>query len=87
MSIGIIARHVRDQQRHDFCREARRGEPPTLDGREVAAQAVHLADRRPGLQQRAVQRLLVLQRQSIQWQRQQRRGAAGHQAQHQIVSA
>ena len=62
-------------------------EAPALDGRKMAAHAVHLADARARLQQRAVDRLLVVERQVSQRGDEQRRAAAGNEAQHEIVAA
>jgi hypothetical protein len=55
---------------------AGRGQAPALDGRQVPAHAVHLADARAAGQQRLVDGLLVGQRQALARQRQQRRAAA-----------
>ena len=66
---------------------ARCCQPPALDGREVAAHAVHLADGRARLEQRAAQVLLVGQSQARRSQGQQRRATARDQAQHQVVLA
>ena len=45
---------------------AGRGEPPALDRRQMPAHAIHLADRRARLQQRAVDGLLVFEREAVQ---------------------
>ena len=82
---GRVARHVADQERHHARRRAVGREPPALDRREVLAHAVHLVDGRAALEQRLVDGLLLLQRDAGRGQRQQRRAAAGDQAQHEIV--
>ena len=64
---------------------ARRREPPALDRGQVATHAVHLADAGARLQQRAVDRLLVFERQAPQWRNHQRRTAAGNEAKHDII--
>ncbi len=63
------------------------GEAPALDGGQVLADGVHLPDRRAGGEQGAVHRLLVGERQAGRTQRQQRRSAARHQRQNQVVRA
>ncbi len=60
----IVARHVGNDQRHDFRRRRGRGEAPGLDRREMLAHAVDVPDRRAALRERAVDRLLVRQRQA-----------------------
>ncbi len=74
----VVARHVRDGERHEARRVAGDAEAPALDAREVAAHGVDLADRRTRAQQRARERLLVLEGQPLGGQRQQRRSAARH---------
>ena len=69
---GVVARHVGNQQRQHPCRMAGRGQTATLDGRQMTAHAVHLADRGARFKQRAAHSLLVLQRQTRQRQGQQR---------------
>ena len=64
-----------------------RGQAPALDRGEVLAHRVHLRDVGPGGEERAVDRLLVLEREAVRRQREQRRGAAGDQAQHQVTLA
>ena len=81
----VVAGSVGDQQRHDPGRVTGGCEPPALDGREVPPDAVHLADRRAGFQQRAVHRLLVGQSQPRCRQREQGRAAAGDQAEDEVV--
>ena len=61
MTAGSSPGHVGDDQRDDLRRIRGRGEPPTLDRGEVLAHAVHLADMRARAQQRAIDRLLVLE--------------------------
>ena len=61
------------------------GEASALDGREMLPHRVHLDDVGARLQQRAIDLLLVGQREAGRGQRQQRRGAAGDQAQHEVV--
>ncbi len=51
----------------------------------MLAHRVHLADVRAGLQKRAIDRLLVGERQAWRRQGEQRRRPAGDQAEHQVV--
>ena len=64
---------------------AGRAQPPALDGGEVLAHAVDLADRGARAQQRAGHRLLVRKRDPRRRQGEQRRAAAGDQAEREIV--
>jgi hypothetical protein len=80
-----VAGHVADEQGDDARRRARRGEAPALDRRQVLANAVHLVDRRTALQQCAVDRLLLFEGHAGRRQREQRRRAARHQADDQVV--
>ncbi len=82
---GVVAGHVGNQQRHHLRRMAGGGQAPALDRGQVPAHAVHFTDRRAGLQQRPVDGLLVGERQPRDGQRQQRRPAAGDEAQHQVI--
>ena len=63
------------------------GKSSALDRREVAAYAIHLGDGGAGSEQRPADRLLVLERDALTRQRQQRRAAARDQADHQVVGA
>ncbi len=81
----IVARYIGDQQRHHLCGVAGRGEPPALDRRQMAAHAIHLADRRARLEQRAIDVLLVVEREAVRRQREQRGAAARDQRDHEIV--
>ena len=63
----------------------RRGEAAALDPREMAADAIDLADRRARAEQRRGQRLLVRERQPVARQAGQRRGAAAQQDEDEIV--
>ena len=82
---GLVTRHVGQQQVDHPGRAARGGQAPALDGRQVPAHAVHLADAGTAGQQCAVDGLFVGQAQAGQCQRQQGGAAAGNEAQHQIV--
>ncbi len=82
---GIIARHVGNQQREHLCGGAGGGEPSALDGREVLAHAVHFANGGTAHQQFAVDALFVGQSQPLGGQRQQRRAAAGDEADDEII--
>ncbi|MCY1233854.1 hypothetical protein D9M72_464120 [compost metagenome] len=84
---GIVARHVGNQQVQHLRGVARGGQPAALDRGQVAAHAVHLGDGRARLEQRAVHLLLVVERDAGQRQWQQRRAAAGDQADHEVVLA
>jgi hypothetical protein len=53
----------------------------------VLPHAVHLVDRRAALQQRPVDHLLLVEAHALGRQGEQRRGAAGNQAEHEIVCA
>ena len=61
---GIVAGHIRNGERHDFRRITSRRQPAALDGRQMLAHAIHLADVGAALEQRAIDRLLVLQREA-----------------------
>jgi hypothetical protein len=82
-----VARHVGDGQREHARRVAGGGQPPALEGREMAAHAVHLADAGAAAQQRGMDALLLKQAERAQRRRQQRRAAAREQAQHQVLVA
>ena len=60
-------------------------QPAAFDRRQVLAHAVHLADRRAAAQQRAIDRLLVLEGDAGGGQRQQSRAAARKKAEHEVV--
>ena len=81
----LVARHVGNRQGQHPRRMAGGGQPAALDGGQVAPHAIHLADGGAGSEQGAVQVLFVGQADAGQWQRQQRRAAAGNQAQHGVV--
>lgn len=83
----VITGDIGNQQRLDACRGAVQREPAALERRQVLAHAVHLADAGAAAQQRLVDGLLVGQRQAGRWRGQQRRTAAGDQAQHQVVGS
>ena len=68
-----------------FARMRRGGEPPALDRGQVLAHAIHLGDVGAGFQQRLVDRLLVGQGQPFARDREQGGGAAGDQAEHEVV--
>ena len=62
-------------------------ESAALDRRQMLAHAIHLADMRAAAQQRAIDRLLVGERDVAVGQGEQRRAAARDEAQHEIVGA
>ena len=68
-------------------RVARGGQAPPLDGRQMPAYAIHLADAGAAGEQRTIHGLLQIEVQSLQRQWQQGGAAAGEQAQHEIVRA
>ncbi len=82
---GIVAGHIRNQQREHLSGGAGGGEPSALDGREVLAHAVHFANGGTAHQQFAVDALFVGQAQPLGGQRQQRRAAAGDEADDEII--
>jgi hypothetical protein len=82
-----IAGHVAHQQAHDLRRRAGPRQPASLDRREMLPHAVHLVDRGAALQQRPVDRLLLVEAHALGRQGEQRRGAAGDQAEDEIVLA
>ena len=84
---GVVAGHVGDQQIDHPGRVAGCRQAPALDGREVAAHAVHLRDGGAGLEQGPVDGLLVLQADALAGQGQQGRATAGDQADDQIIGA
>ena len=81
----IVARHVGNDEGAQPCRQRSLRQPPALDGRELAAQHVHLVDGRAAGQQDAVERLLVGQRHAGSGQREQRRTATGNERHHQVI--
>ncbi|MNS82771.1 hypothetical protein D3C72_1165250 [compost metagenome] len=81
----VIARNIGNQQRLHARRRAGQRQPAALERREMLAHAVHLADARAAAQQRLVDRLLVFQRQARGRRRQQRRAAAGNQAEYEVI--
>ena len=68
----LVARHVRHEQGHDVSGMARGRESSTFDRRQVAANAIHFADRRSGFEQRAIHVLFVVERKAGRGQREQR---------------
>ena len=82
-----IAGHVAHQQAHDLRRRAGARQPAALDRREMLPDAVHLVDRGAALQQRPVDRLLLVEAHALGGQGEQRRGAAGDQAEDEVVLA
>src|SRR5690606_38840007 len=84
---GVVAGHVGDQQVQHSGGSAGGGQPAAFDGGQVAAHAVHFADRRAGFQQGFVDGLLVGQGDAFAGQRQQGGSAARDQADHQVVFA
>ena len=82
---GVIPWHVADGEGHHLGGSTRSGHAPALDGREVFAHRVHLADVGTTLQQLAVDLLLLFQRQAFTRQGQQGRAAPRDEAQHQVV--
>ena len=64
-----VARYVADEQGDDARRLCRLRQPPALDGGEVFADDVHLADGRAAVQQLFVDQLFVGERQPFTRQR------------------
>jgi hypothetical protein len=83
----LVAGHIGDEQRDDVRRGGGDRESPALDRGKVFPDAVHLGDRRAGTQQRFADRSLVVERDPGRGQREQRRAAAGDQAEDEIVRA
>mmetsp|Transcript_10043 Transcript_10043/g.40906 ORF Transcript_10043/g.40906 Transcript_10043/m.40906 type:complete len:403 (-) Transcript_10043:865-2073(-) len=81
----VVAGHITDRDRQHPSRRTGRRQPPALDRRQVLAHAVHFVDGRAAGEQRPVHRLLVGQGQAGRGQAQQRRAAAGDQADDQVV--
>jgi len=81
----IISWYVGDQQCHDPRRVCGGGEPAALDGGKVLAHAIHLVDRGAGPEQRAVDSLLVLEREPGSGQSQQGGAAARDERKHNII--
>ena len=81
----IVARHVGNDQADDAGGRGGDREAAALDRRQMLAHAIHLADMRAAAQQRAIDRLLVGERDVAGGQREQRRAAAGDEAEHEIV--
>ncbi len=81
----IVTGDVGQQQVDHPRRPACRSQSPALDGRQVPAHAVHVADAGATGQQGTVERLLVGQGEAGQRQRQQRRPTARDQTQHEVV--
>jgi hypothetical protein len=81
----VVAGHVGQQQVHDAGGRTGGSQPSALDGRQVPAHAVHLSDAGAAGQQRAIERLLVGQRESGQCQWQQRGAATRDQGQDEVI--
>ena len=81
----IVARHVGNNEGAQPRRQCSLRQPPALDGRELAAQHIHLVDGGAAGQQDAVERLLVGQRHARPGQREQRRTATGNERHHQVI--
>ena len=84
ITAGIIARDVRDGEGDDLGRPGGRGKPAALDGGEMLADTVHLADGRTGPQQRFVDGPLVLERETRRRRCEQRRPASGDEGQYAV---
>ncbi len=82
---GIVAGHVRDQPADAAGGGGGRRQTPALDRREGLAHDVHLADRRARAQERLGDRALVVQRDAIERQGQERRCAAGAEEDDEVV--
>jgi hypothetical protein len=80
----VVPRHVGDRQGDDARGRRSTRQAPALDRREVLPDAVHLGDVGAAGEQRAGDRLLVLERQSRRRQGQQRRAAARDQTEQQV---
>ena len=83
----IVAGNIGDDEADDARRRRRERQPAALDRREMLAHAVHFGDVGAALQQRAVDRALVVERQARRRRGEQRRAAAGNEAKHEIVGA
>ena len=81
----IVAGDVGDEEAHRLGREGRGGQPAALDRGEMLPDRVHRRDVGAGGEQRAVHRLLVLERDPLGGESEQRRSAARDQAEHQVV--
>ena len=81
----VVAGHVGDEEAHRLRRKRRGREPAALDGGEMLPHRVHRRDVGAGREQRPVHRLLLLEADPLRRQREQRRSAAGDEAEHQIV--
>ena len=62
---GIVVRHVGDRERHDLGALSGARQPAALDPRQMLSDDIHLADRRAGAQQRAVDLLLLRERHAV----------------------
>ena len=81
----IVARHVRDAERHKPRRMCVTRKPSALDARQVLSHRVHLGDIGARAKQRPRHCLLLLQRQAMRRRDPVGGGAAGDQHQHEIV--
>ena len=81
----IVARHVGDDERDDPGGRGGDREAPALDGRQVLADTVDLIDAGAASEQRLVQGLLVVQRDSRRRRREQGGAAAGYQAEREVI--
>ena len=84
---GIIAGHVRDDERHELRGVNGGRELSALDRGQVLSNNVHFADRRARSQQGGVHGLFVRKRQAGRGKREQRGAAARDQRDHEIVGA
>ena len=85
--VEIVADDVGEQQRLDAGRSGEAGQLSALDARDVFADGVDLVDGGAAGQQEPRGGLLLLERDAFGGQGQQGGGAAGDQADHQIVAA
>ena len=83
--VEVVADHVGEQQRYHRRGTRQPRQLPALDARDVLAHGVDLVDVRAAGEQQARGLLLLRERDGLGGQRQQRRGAAGDQADHQVV--
>jgi hypothetical protein len=82
---GVVAGDVADRERDEPRGMRRRGDAPAREGREMLADAVHLADGRAGAQQLAVHRLQVFEREARRGQGRERGAAARDEEEHQVL--
>ena len=83
----VVAGDVGNGERHHLSRRRGGGEPAALDGGEVLAHAVDLADGCAALEQRPRHGALVVEAEAGRRQRHQRRAAARGEEEHEIVRA